>query len=477
MRAQTAIVVLGAWLSVASVQAADSFPYKAYVTASDTYVRSGPAEKYYPTDRLRRGDEVEVYRHDAGDWYAIRPTEGSFSWIPGRHLEGAGTGLARVLTEDVPARVGSRFSDIRHLAQVRLHKGEIVEVLEARDFPPGQDGGRWYKISPPSGEFRWVDGRSLSRVPPANADPATQENVVVLPHPVATDAAEPSSTATAPSAASVPANNVKPLPPVAPQGSGSTTSGWQPQGSVRTSSPAASNGPAMTPGRQTAGASGRSISPEEFRAQLDQLELDLSLMLVEEPTVWHLDEMQSRALDLLSVAESPEERQRARALSAKIEQSKDLKNRFTLVAELRPATARQVVTLPPASNAAGVVAVAPPAAAAVPPMTANPANSLGLTVPPPLQTAAAPAAVPAGRYDGTGRLARVVSPKVGAPQYALVDEQGQVRCYVTPAPGVTMQYYVGRQIGINGTRGYSPEQKSEQVMAKHITPLDGTLVR
>ena len=46
--------------------AAAIFPYKALVAADDVYVRSGPGENYYPTDKLKGGDPVEVYRHDPG---------------------------------------------------------------------------------------------------------------------------------------------------------------------------------------------------------------------------------------------------------------------------------------------------------------------------------------------------------------------------------------------------------------------------
>ena len=107
------------------------FPYKATVAVDDVYVRSGPGQNYYPTDKLKRGQEVEVYRHDPGGWCAIRPVEGSFTWVSGRFLKPTGDHLAVVTEEGVSARVGSRFSDIRDVVQVRLHKGEVVEILEA----------------------------------------------------------------------------------------------------------------------------------------------------------------------------------------------------------------------------------------------------------------------------------------------------------------------------------------------------------
>ena len=78
-----------------------------------------------------------------------------------------------------------------------------------------------------------------------------------------------------------------------------------------------------------------------------------------------------------------------------------------------------------------------------------------------------------GRFDGVGQLTEVVSPKVGAPRYALVDQTGDVRCYVTPAPGVHLQDYIGREVGVIGTRGYMPEQRASHIMARHVTPLEG----
>jgi hypothetical protein len=71
----------------------------------------------------------------------------------------------------------------------------------------------------------------------------------------------------------------------------------------------------------------------------------------------------------------------------------------------------------------------------------------------------------------------VDSPKLGAPRYALLDEQGDVRCYVTPAPGLNLRGYVGKQVGVTGTRGYMPEQRANHLVARHIAELDGALLR
>ena len=151
--------------------AGQTFPYRAYATTDNVYVRSGPGDNYYPTDKLKTGDAVEVYRHDPGGWYAIRPVAGSFSWVSGRYLQLGKDHLATVTEDHVAARVGSRFSDIRNVIQVRLHRGELVEVLDAQHTGQAAStpSNAWYKIAPPAGEFRWVSSKYLDTNSPRDS--------------------------------------------------------------------------------------------------------------------------------------------------------------------------------------------------------------------------------------------------------------------------------------------------------------------
>jgi len=66
-------------------------------------------QNYYPTDKLKRGQEIEVFRHDPGGWCAIRPVDGSFTWVSGRYLRPTEGHLAVITENGVSARVGSRF--------------------------------------------------------------------------------------------------------------------------------------------------------------------------------------------------------------------------------------------------------------------------------------------------------------------------------------------------------------------------------
>lgn len=405
MRLWIASLLLFASLRIAAAAEPATFPYKAKLNTEGVYVRSGPGNNYYPTDKLDTGREVEVYRHDPGGWCAIRPPEGSFTWIASRYLELGPQGLATIKGDHVAARVGSRFSDIRDVIQVRLEKGEQVEVLETKTIAGDTESPSWCKIAPPSGEFRWISAKYLDT-------PGTVAGI----------------------RKSSAAGN-----PLLPAGEGASPQPLPPTGTA-TAEPAASM---------------RRLSPEEYQAELDRLNIAVSNMLVEEPSVWECGTLSARAEELLGQASTAVERGRARLLVDRLQQAQDIKERYATIMTARVDAERQSRMLSDLGRVRGKGAVAPSASGAGVPTVG----------------------VADRRFDGTGRLTRVVPKKLGAPQFALVDEKGRVRCYVTPAPGVNLQYYVGHQVGVNGVRGFMPEQKAEHVMAKHITGLDSTLTR
>jgi hypothetical protein len=80
-------------------------------------------------------------------------------------------------------------------------------------------------------------------------------------------------------------------------------------------------------------------------------------------------------------------------------------------------------------------------------------------------------------YDAVGILRPVVSKRPGAPQFALVDERGQVISFVTPSPDVNLQPYLGHRIGVTGSRGYIPEFQRAHVTAGRVSPLGARMVR
>jgi uncharacterized protein YgiM (DUF1202 family) len=361
-------------LAVSAGFGKESFPYKAYVTEEGTELRSGPGDDFYPTDKMPKGEMVEVYRRDADGWCAIRPPAGSFSWVSGRVLRFEDGNAATVKEDDVASRVGSSLSSVRDVIQVRMHKGEAVEILDSNESAGGQSQS-WYKIAPPSGEFRWISEKFISKEAPRDD---------------------------------------------------SRVAGSANANSQRESDARAADGIEKMPSQQ-------------FQAELDRIDLELSMMVVEDPSAWSFDAMRIRGETLLDRAGDAADRGKARLLLNRIARFDDIKQRYDSVTAMREQNAKSNRFL------AGLQKTMETAAAKVD---------------------------PDGQFDGVGQLQMVFSPKVGSPRFALVDEAGNVRYYVTPAPGVNLQNYVGRQVGITGTRGYMPEQKAQHITARHISSLE-----
>lgn len=428
LRFAVLVAIVAGWTGPAVAEQA--FPYKACVTADDTYVRSGPGESYYPTGKLKAGAKVEVYRHDPGGWYAIRPPEGSFSWVGGRFVKPPQNGLGEITGEHVAVRVGSQLSEKRDAVQVRVKRGEIVEVLGTEQTGAGRQAVAWWKIGPPSGEFRWVHGSEVDSSPPrggaskAGKDPSALAEAARPAEPVSTKPPEAKSS-----------DKWTPTPGNATALQSSPVAAAT--GATVTSSPSGQETPRVPPA-----AALPPRTSEEFQREMDDINTELSIMLAEEPSAWKCEELGRRARALQDRAQTAVERGNARMLANRIAQSEDVKRRCLAMSATATETERKVRLAADRGRAAGAAVL-----------------SLGSNE----------------RFDGVGRLTRVLPPKLGAPRYALVDEQGNVKAYVSPAPGVSMQFYLGRQVGINGVRGYIAEQNAELLTAKRVTMLDSRL--
>jgi hypothetical protein len=159
--------------AIGAARAADGRPpYVGYITADNVDARSGPGDEYYATMRLSRRDRVEVYRHDPGGWFAVRPPQHSFSWVSGEFVRRTGD-TGEVIGDRVIVRVGSQLDNTRDVIQMRLNRGETVQILGSKEFDDGAGPRVWYQIAPPPGEFRWVHGRYVSSQPlePEHAAP------------------------------------------------------------------------------------------------------------------------------------------------------------------------------------------------------------------------------------------------------------------------------------------------------------------
>lgn len=370
------------------------FPYVAYVSSSDVYVRSGPGRNYYPTNKLPKGEKVEIYRHDPGGWYAIRPPRQSFSWVSARHLDLAEGNLAIVNSPRAVARVGSEFSDVRDVIQVRLEKGEKVELFDSKST-----SSAWCKIVPPAGEFRWIFSKFVDRG---------------IPEDVARDEREA-------------AGNAASL---------GTPSADRRDPAVRLTSGAREPEPAVAPpaARAVLGPSDRreAAGGTPLERELDYIELKLSAMVALDPSEWSFADLGRRAEAVAKEAQTSIERGRVHVMLDKLARFEDIKQRHDALRRGQVDAAGRNV--PPAGS--------------------------------PLRRPEDP------RFDGTGRLAPVISQKTGDPQYALVDSTNAVISFVTPAPGVNLRPYVDKYVGVNGQRGYLTDLQRQHISVQRVTVID-----
>jgi hypothetical protein len=181
------VIAAFACLSAATGQSdLSSEPFNVYVAIDGAYARCGPAGEYYRTDELRHGQSLEVYAETDDGWLGIRPPADSFCWIVADAIELNDRGEDGVVIEDkTVAWIGTHLGRARKYRwQVQLAKGEPVSVL-GRSEREGPDGPQlWYRIVPPSGEFRWVHRDQVvesSEELVATASPLAEDDHEFLP--------------------------------------------------------------------------------------------------------------------------------------------------------------------------------------------------------------------------------------------------------------------------------------------------------
>jgi hypothetical protein len=179
--------------------------------------------------------------------------------------------------------------------------------------------------------------------------------------------------------------------------------------------------------------------------QLTSVEMRLSRIVAEPPATWQIEPLAREAEQLLAQAQTVDERRAVQSTLAKID-------RFAAIGRRYRQAGIAVGTQPLALSQSNASSQQPAAGSRQP--TADSQN-----------------------YDAVGILRPVVSKRAGAPQFALVNERGQVVSFVTPSPDVNLQPYVGHRIGVTGSRGYIPEFQRAHVTAGRVAPLGERLLR
>ncbi len=156
-------VLLGV-LALARPASAQGYPAEMTIMLPEVEVRSGPTKEYYPTSKLRYGDRVLVLREskDQPGWLAIKPPQGSFSWINAKFVKQVDARTGYVESEGntpVPVRPGSSLiNKAPDVEVVKIPSGSIVTIL---DKGVTADGSSWVRIQPPPTEVRYIPGEAV----------------------------------------------------------------------------------------------------------------------------------------------------------------------------------------------------------------------------------------------------------------------------------------------------------------------------
>jgi hypothetical protein len=417
-------------LLAATVSGAEgSFPYAAAVASSKAVVRSGAGAEFYETDKLAKGDEVEVHRHDSDGWCAIRPPAKSFSWVPARYLK-VGTpdvpASVGVVEKRVASRIGSNLSAARSTISVYLEPGELVEIVEV------VEGGSkpWYKISPPSGEFRWIHKRFLAADAVVNAggekedrgsrieeDTPKEETVAAAPK---VEKKWTSKAASARLRGSDVSQKATPTPSSKPSAKASAD---------KTKPEVASKTATATEKEK------QKDAEPSITIQLIALNLRLASEVALEPRDWELAPLRDEVNKLLEAATLADDRSRAQVMLERIARFEDLRRRRHMIEGVASTTEAEKTLATKTEESKGE------------PIDNDP------------------------RFDGAGKLVTIHSNKPEAPQYALTDEANRVVMLISPSPGVNLQAHVGSHVGIRGIRGYSPDVDKPHLTAQRVTSL------
>jgi hypothetical protein len=506
------------------------FPYIAYVSEPESYVRSGPGRRHYPTLPLPVGYAVEVYRHDGNGWCAIRPPEGSFGLLPIQQLEIVDQRTARLVADGVPSRVGSAMGDDRAAVQIILERGETVALAA-----PPSPTSPWVRIAPPAGEFRWIAACRLSRTPPTELKPLAPADDGGWQTPL--EGAEPSESGVGRIGSPEPSDDESSMSgdpfahlrvesgavhPLSTAGhAAADVALWQPSApgdgvvpvqssnqpsigddiEIIAGSPAAlrqaqHQQAAATPA--AVGAAGLSSdeidssAPEPGSAgqprirfeglsalgplgpRVAEMHLRLSQIVIGAPAVWQLGGLRDETAALLANEQSSEDREQLRELLNRITTFEAIQTRYRSLPPIALTTAGAIATAAGADPAATDPALdSSGASGLIARVQTDLAGDDGVT---PTPGGPAPS-LTEPLYDAVGTLKPVVSRRPNAPRFALIDDHGDVVTFVTAAPDVNLQAYLGQRIGVRGSRGFMPEFRRAHVTASRVTTLDNTVVK
>jgi hypothetical protein len=422
--------------------------HRAQVKIRRANVYTSPTSDQSICDELSVGTLVYIYMETSDGYVAIRPTPRCFSWIESRFLlidrdEAKGT----VTTSGVPSWIGQPSQSMRpHLRMVQLDRGETVEILGSRKMALARNSRELQltKIAPPNGEFRWMLKRdlqlqddsepivdlsaTLSQEANTTADQLNRAQLVQFEQPVEATAERTGQVS----------NRFVPrwLTPARSRG-------------VSSSQPLDVQPASFTLLDNT---SDEVIAAAPLPRDLGELENYLSQMVAQKTADWELSPIRDQVLQMFNAAPA-QERPQWESLMARIQQFQDIHQQRLRLADTSFRTVPRRL-----KNINGDV---------LPLQTSDITKDL---VDPSTQGKLS-AEAQRTAYEETGYLMEVHSSRRGAPEYALVDEQGDVKIFVTPVPGLNLAHYLTKHIGVFGRRGYIYRLKTQHITITRVVDL------
>jgi hypothetical protein len=391
--------------------AGETFPYKVAVNTNGATIRSGPGTKFYPTGKLDVGEDVEVYQRKAGGWLAVRPPQGSFSWIAANKIRTTDDpDVAKVVGTNVVSWVGSELKSVAdHRWQVQLDAGESIQLMSKTSMKIYRtDSTRdFYKIAPPAGEFRWIHEDDLQPLMKNRAATESRSEIELTQFQVDLDQIAVAQT-----------------PEVTARGDGFVARDDSVAPRVASLAPRQSFQP-------------RDIDPLEFAAFAKRLDLRLSATVAQDPSQWRLVSLVEEAETLVNQSQTTLHRGKAKLLLEKIKEFETLQQRYAGIDE-------------PASD--------------------SPQSVTETTSTEPAEASSRSGFDP--RFDGRGWLLPVHSSRQASPPYALLDKDGKILSFVSPAPGLNLNRYLRKEVGVFGQKSRALFLKKPHLTADRIVDID-----
>lgn len=397
-------------LVVTAVARADeSFPYKVAVKGQEVTVRSGPGSQFYATGQIAAGDEVEVYQRKGGGWLAIRPPQGSFNWIEANKLRMTNDpDVAKVVGNRAVAWVGSE------LGGVEDHKWQVK-------LDPGESVQLMSRRS--MSIFHGDEQRDFYQIAPPVGEFRWVQERDIEPLVVQASAIDSRSEIQLAQFQAVAAEATQPA---------TARDGFVAREHVPADSP---------PARVASLAPRTSFRPSEtgsadFESLAAMLDVRLSETVSKEPSQWKLAALRQEAEALWEQSGTTLHRGKARLMLENIKEFEKLQLNYAGIADPE---ADALLTEPR-------------------PTSEQPVLQSSSDFDP--------------RFDGRGWLLPVHSSRQASPPYALLDQQGQILSFVSPAPGLNLHRYLRKEVGIFGQRSRAEFLNKPHLTADRIVDME-----